>query len=175
MIRKRNSEQSRGTAPLRIGVTVLTTTAYCGLARDWQNGWDVLYDVPASLTVFSFLAQLLVAAAVGHRTGEWWAHLVVTLVALGIVAVSTVYADRLMPGHVSGHMTMTVLVAIVQSTDRRVPRWLRMGYWVPVPIVAAMRVFVLHGRIETGLVSGVLVGGVLGGVASVVSRSIRDD
>ncbi len=155
-------------------MTVLATAAYCGLARDWRSGWDVLYDVPASLAVFGFLTQLLVAVVVGRRAREWWARLVATVIALGVVVVSTVYADRLMPGHVSGHVTMTVLVAIVQSTDRRLPRWLRAGYWVPVPIVAVMRIFVLHGCIETGLVSGVLVGGALGLAASVVSRSIRD-
>ncbi len=147
---------------LRLAGTVIGAAAYCVLARDWQDAWDVLYDAPAALSVFGFLAQLLAEGIDGGRSARRWVRPFAVLAALGIVAATVIWQDRLIAGHVSGHMTMVLLVAIIQSADGRLPLWIRAGHWLPVPIVAAMRVFVLHGRVEVGLVGGLIVGGTLG-------------
>jgi len=156
------SEPPLGSAVLRWIGAVGGAAAYCVLARDWKNAWDVLYDVPAALSVFGFFAQLLAEGIDNRRSARWWVRPSAVIAALAIVAATVIWQDRLMAGHVSGHMTMVLLVAIIQSADGRLPPWLRAGHWIPVPIVAAMRVFILHGRIEVGLVGGVLVGGALG-------------
>jgi len=159
---------------LRLAGTVIGAAVYCVLARDWQNVWDVLYDAPAALSVFGFLAQLLAEGIDGGRSAGRWVRPSAVIAALGIVAATVIWQDRLMAGHISGHMTMVLLVAIIQSADGRLPLWIRMGHWVPVPIVAAMRVFVLHGRVEVGLVGGFVVGGVLGlGTVLLMRRTTR--
>ena len=159
---------------LRLAGTVIGAAAYCVLGRDWQNVWDVLYDAPASLSVFGFLAQLLAEAIDGGRSARGWVRPSAVLAALGIVAATVIWQDRLMAGHISGHMTMVLLVAVIQSADGRLPLWIRAGHWIPVPIVAAMRVFILHERIEMGLVGGLVVGSVLGlGAAMLMRQTTR--
>jgi hypothetical protein len=141
------------------------TILYCALARDWQRVWDPLYDVPTALAVFSFWGGLLAEAMARRFTRAWRVRVGACIIALGIVAASKCNASW----HVSGHLTMALLVAVIQWATS-LPLWLRLCYWIPVPIVMAMRVFVLHGRIELGLITGLLVGGLLGVVAVRLSR-----
>ncbi|MBN1344403.1 MAG: hypothetical protein JXQ73_17070 [Phycisphaerae bacterium] len=150
--------------------TAVSAAAYCGVARCWQTGWDALYDVPGSLTVFSFMWLLVVDGLSGMRASRWWWSVAATLGALLIVATTTMHPDTIVRGHVSGHMTMVLLVAIIQTGEARLPAWLRIGYWIPVPIVAALRIFYLHGCVEAGLVGGVLAGAGLGLIVTAAAR-----
>jgi hypothetical protein len=151
----------------RLAVTLLGTAAFCAWIRDWQQPLDPLYDLPAALAVFSFVGQLLAEGLTGRRTNAWLFRIAAVLDGTLIIVIFKEYLGWT----ISGHVTMVLLVAMLQTADRRLPAWLRACYWVPLPIVAAMRIFVLHGGVETGLTTGLIVGGALGALTLLLIRS----
>ncbi len=159
----RRAEGRRYRVTLLLG-TLVPAVLYCWLLRDYDAVWDVAYDVPASLAVFSFLARLVVQGWTGPRSRRWRASFGAVFATLGIAALSRILQGWVISWHVSGHVTMTLLTALVLSAETRFPPWLRVLYWVPVPVVAAVRVFYLHDGIELGLITGLLIGGPAGAV-----------
>jgi len=145
--------------------TLVGTVAFCIYKQSWQSGWMLAYDVPAALASYSFPA-LLLARAVG-RLWRWS-----DAVRLGALLVLTVLTVGREFAHwpTSGHVTCVVAVAVIMAADPRLPKPLRAVYWVPVPIVAAVRVIALEHAVETGLVLGAVAGAVVGVVTLVLTR-----
>jgi hypothetical protein len=153
-----------GSPRLRIILTLIGATAFCVFSRTWQDIWHLIYDIPAALAVYSFVAQLVAERVAGSRDGRWTAR----LIALSLMSVVTV-GRQFAHWPISGHVTTTVAVCIIQLGDLHLPRLLRMLYLVPLPIVVAIRLFVFDRGLGAPLVSA-LVAGVLIGVIPVMLR-----
>jgi hypothetical protein len=121
---------------LQLALTALGMVAFCLFARSWRDVPHLLYDIPASLAVFGFVAQLLLERFKDGPRRYWLARLGM-LVAMTIVTVGREF------GHwnISGHLSCVLAVALVQSTDRRLSVAERFCYWIPLPIVLFIRWF----------------------------------
>jgi len=119
---------------LQAALACLGAAAFFIYARSWRDAAHLVYDVPASLATFSFIAQLVLEAA--QRSFGWfWAGRAAVVVVLTVVTTGRQYGGW----SVSGHLTCVLAIALIQSADARLPAWERLLYWVPVPIVLAVR------------------------------------
>jgi hypothetical protein len=150
---------STGPLWVRITGTVVGALSFWIYNRSWESWWRFIYDVPASIAVFSFLAQVL-AELVAGNTGKRWR------IRFGLVVAMTVITNgrEFLGWPMSGHVTDVTAVALLQTFDSRLPRWLRALYWIPLPILVTMRLTVngapghapLLGGLTTGLILGVI-------------------
>jgi len=119
--------------------------AFCVFARCWRDTAHVIYDVPASFAVFSFIAQLLLEGIRDRRTWFWTARFGL-LVAMTVVC----FGRHFFGWDISGHLSCVLAVALVQTADRRLPVAERAAYWAPLPLVLAIRWFLFdegdHGQ-----------------------------
>ena len=134
-------------------LAAIGAAAFCVYSRSWKDWAHLVYDIPASLMVFSFVAQLVLESR--HAGNAYW------LARLALVAAMTVVcAGRdFLHWPISGHLSCVLAVALVQSADARlVPaeRWL---YWIPVPIVLCIRWWLFdqgqHGQTYSAVAFGV--------------------
>jgi len=138
-------EKSGGVGPRRLaanevlaqaGLACLGTACFCIWARSWQDAAHLLYDIPANLAVFGFIARWLIEG-LGHERGlDWWCRLAL------IAAMTTVTVGRAYFGwNISGHLSCVGTVALVQLAApqvRSAERWLCC---LPLPFVLALRWF----------------------------------
>jgi hypothetical protein len=113
---------------------VVGMIAFCVYSRSWQDLPHLVYDIPAGLAVYSFVAQVLL---------EWVARGMNRVVAarLAMIGAMTVVCVGRDFWHwpISGHLSCVLAVALVQSADGRLPRLERSLYWIPLPIVLVIR------------------------------------
>lgn len=153
--------------PWQGALALVGATAFCLYSHSWKDAVHLIYDVPASLLVFSFIAQLVLTA---HHAGSlfWLARLVL----VAIVSVATVGREFL-HWPISGHLTCVFAVAWAQTVDPRLAVWERLLYWLPVPVVLSIRwwVFDLGQHGQTGW--ALLVGTAAAVPAMVIARTSR--
>jgi hypothetical protein len=121
---------------LQLALAVVGMVAFCLFARSWRDVPHLIYDIPASLAVFAFVAQLLLEWLKDGPHRYWWAR-------FGMLAAMTIVTVGREFGHwnISGHLSCVFAVALVQSTDRRLSLAERICYWIPLPIVLVIRWF----------------------------------
>ena len=133
------------TPRVQLALGAVGMVAFCVFARCWRDAAHVIYDIPASFAVFSFIAQLLLEALRDAPTRYWTAR-------FGLLAAMTVvcFGRHLLGWNISGHLSCVLAVALVQTADRRLPVPERAAYWVPLPIVVTIRWLVFdegnHGQ-----------------------------
>ena len=153
--------------PWQVALALTGATAFCLYSHCWSDAAHLIYDIPASLLVFSFVAQLVLES---HRAGSlfWLARLAL----VAIVSVSTV-GRAFLHWPISGHLTCVFAVALVQSADPRLAVLERLLYWLPLPVVLSIRwwVFDLGQHGQTGW--ALLVGGAAALPAVVIARTAR--
>jgi len=119
---------------LQLGLAFLGTLSYCIYARSWRDMIHLVYDIPANVAVFAFIAQVVlecIADGPGWHCGTRFAL---------IVGMTVVCAGRDFAGWgISGHLSCVLAVALVQMADSRLPVGERLLYWIPLPIVLAVR------------------------------------
>jgi hypothetical protein len=159
-----SEEDSRRTAeadisragPLRINRRLQLALAILGAAAlgiVWQTWQDLprlfLYDVPASLAMSAYVAQISCEGLQSCRGPGWWARVVL------LIPMSAIPAGRLLRGwSVSGHLADILAVSLIQSVDKRLSTAERAAYWIPVPAILWIRWFLsdkvwVHGHWET--------------------------
>lgn len=132
------------------------SAAFCVYSRSWQDWVHMIYDIPASLMVFSFVAQLgLEARQAGNA---YWLARFALLVTMTVVCVGRDFLHW----PISGHLSCVLAVAIVQSWDGRLPVAERLLYWLPVPVVLVIRWLVFdqgqHGQTTHALAFALAAG-----------------
>ena len=148
---------SLGSPVIRTAGTLVGAAAFCAFSRTWQDIWHVVYDIPAALAVYSFLAQVL-AEGMARQINRWWWVRLVAIVFMTVITVGRVL--RLWP--VSGHVTTVLAVAIIQLCDARLPRSLRLTYWAPLPILIAVRLLSFDRGFAPALWLALLAGTTIG-------------
>jgi hypothetical protein len=125
------------TPRVQVALGAVGMVAFCVFARCWRDTAHVFYDVLASFAVFSFIAQLLLERMRDKPT--WF-----LAARFGLLAAMTVVCSgrHFFGWNISGHLSCVLAVALVQTADRRLPRLERAAYWVPLPVVLAIRWFV---------------------------------
>ena len=152
----------------QIAMAAVGATALCIYHRSWVDAAHLVYDIPAGLTVFGFIGQLVVEFRKDgpHR---FWLYRLAVLIAMTVVTVGRQY--RYWP--ISGHLSCVLAVALVQTADPRLPRLERVIYWIPVPIVLCLRLALIerggHSGTYNALVFAFLVA-VAGIILAFVSR-----
>jgi hypothetical protein len=125
-------QDRRVAVQLLLGVVGLI--AFCVYSRSWQDLPHLIYDIPAALAVYSFVAQVVV---------EWVARGMNVRVAarLALIAAMTVVCvgRDFLHWPISGHLSCVLAVALVQAADDRLSRLERLLYWIPLPIVLVIR------------------------------------
>jgi len=117
----------------QLGLALVGVVAFCLYSRSWKDLPHLVYDVPASLAVFAFVAQLVLEA---RSPGHWfWMGRAGLLVAMTVVTVGREF--RSWP--ISGHLSCVLAVAIVQLADPRLHPGERLLYWIPLPVVLGIR------------------------------------
>ncbi len=154
-----------GPRGVRIAGTVIGASAFCIYSHTWQDGWHVLYDISASVAVFSFLAQIL-AEGLARNLTHWWWRRVVAAAAMTVITLGREFLGW----PVSGHVTTVIAIAIIQSQEGRLSRPLRLAYWVPLPILIVTRWLHFDGGLASSLYLALLAGGMIGGGAIVCKR-----
>jgi hypothetical protein len=134
-----------GVAPARLAVqqalvqfslACVGTTAFCIWARSWQDWAHLLYDIPANLAVFAFIAQLVIEGIRRERRVDWWCRFAL------VVAMTAVTVGRAYFGwNISGHLSCVGAVALVQWAAPEVRPGERWFYGFPLPFVLGLRWF----------------------------------
>lgn len=130
------------------------SAAFCVYSRSWKDWAHLVYDIPASLLVFWFIAQLALEA---QRAGSaYWLARFALLAAMTVVCTGRDFLHW----PISGHLSCVLAVAIVQFWDVRLPPGERLLYWLPLPIVLAIRWWVFdqgqHGQTYRALLFAVV-------------------
>ena len=114
--------------------TAVGVVAFCLYSRSWASIARFVYDVPAAISAFSFLAWLLADGFTARWSAQWWSF------GWLLVPLSVVPTGRAFLGWpVSGHLTDVLLVALVVSFRSDLPMAWRAACWVPVIIVSYLR------------------------------------
>ncbi|MCP4656681.1 MAG: hypothetical protein GY856_14810 [bacterium] len=134
-------DRLRAGALLQLTMTLVGALSFCIYARSWQDLLHLLYDIPAAVATYAFLAKVVVEGIRGRRTRAWWCR------ALLVILMAVVVVGREFSGwKISGHLTSVLIVALIQSLDSTSGKVVRFLYWIPVPIVLVIRWLVLdHG------------------------------
>lgn len=119
---------------IQLGLAALGMGAFVLYSRSWMDWQHLVYDIPAGLAVFAFVAQLILEAGKDGAS----AQLGVRFALLAVVTVATVGREFL-HWPISGHLTCVLAVALVQLADPRLPLPERVLYGVPLPIVLLLR------------------------------------
>jgi hypothetical protein len=130
--------------------------AFCVYSRSWKDWAHLVYDIPASLLVFAFIAQLVLEAR--HVGSVYWLARFALLVAMTVVCAGRDFLHW----PISGHLSCVLAVALVQAWDGRLSLAERLLYWLPLPIVLVIRWSVFdqgqHGQTYTALIFAVATG-----------------
>jgi hypothetical protein len=119
---------------LQIALAIVGTTAYCCYARSWRSATHLLYDIPANLAVFSFIAQVLLEFIQQDLNRTTCSRLAL------LAAMTVVSAGRdFCKWNISGHLSCVLAVALVQTADPRLTAAHKLFYWLPLPIVLGIR------------------------------------
>ncbi len=134
------------TGKRRIGIQLLLTligvTAFCVYSHSWFDATHLLYDIPAGLCTFAFIAQLVLDTFGTDRFNAFWFHRILMVLAMTAATVGRQYWDWT----ISGHLTCVLSIAFVQTGDLRLPALERIAYWIPVLTVLYLRLALLeHG------------------------------
>lgn len=126
-------------ALLHAGLTLTGAAAFCVFSRSWIDIPHLLYDIPAAIATFAFIAQFVIETARGRFTMFWW-HRLAMIVAMTAATVGRQY----WAWPISGHLSCTLAIALVQSGDARRAAAERIAYWIPVAIVVYLRLALLE-------------------------------
>ena len=130
----------------QVALTLTGALVLCLYWQSWKDTSHLIYDIPSAISMCAFLSQILCEGTAGQMSPSWWARLLL------VVPMSVIPAGRELLGwNLSGHLTDMWAVALIQSVDRRLSRWERLAYWVPVPVVLWIRWFLFDagGHWET--------------------------
>ena len=137
-------------------IALLGTGAYVVYGRSWRDLAHFVYDLPANLTVFAFVGQI-VAEGIDRQWTWFWVSRAAMFLGMGMVAAGRDFLGW----QVSGHLTCVLAVALVQTADPRLGLWERALYWAPLPIVLAIRWWLFdqgrHGQTGWAVVCAVLL------------------
>ena len=141
-------------------LALVGTAAYMVYAQSWRDTAHLVYDIPANLTVFAFIAQLVLEAGQGRFVAAWGLRMVM------VAVMAVVCAGRDFLGWpISGHLTCVLAVALVQTLDPQRLVAERLLYWIPVPIVLWIRWTAFdrgeHGQTYRACMIAVLLAGVV--------------
>lgn len=154
-----------GSALVRGVGTAAGVLAFCVFSRSWEDGWRLLYDVSAAVAVYSFLSQVL-AEGVARQTDCWWRARLAAAAAMTLCTVGRQWWGW----NVSGHVSTVLATALLQGADSRLSWRVRSLYWVPLPLVLAIRIGVLDRGLAAPLGWGLLAGTAIGGGALLCGR-----
>jgi len=160
-----------GSTWVRIGGTLLGTGAYCvynQMHHPGPQGAHWFYDLVAGLAAYSFPAQLL-AEGLARQFGRWWWLRLGAVVAMSIGTVGREFWGWLP----SGHILTATAVAVVQSQEPRLPRWLRAAYFIALAAVTGFRAIALDYAVTKHLALGLLTG-LLIGLATLATARISE-
>jgi hypothetical protein len=142
---------------LQLILTLIGATAFCVYSHSWFDAAHLLYDIPAGLCTFGFVAQLVIEPS-KNRINAFWLYRVAMVIALAVVTSGRQYLGWT----ISGHLSCVLAIALVQSADTRLPRWQRIAYSIPLPIVLYLRLAILerdgHCATYTAIVFALLWG-----------------
>ena len=145
---------------IQVALTFIGAAAFCIYSYSWCDVVHLIYDVPAGLCTFGFIAQLVVEAPASRCNG-FWLYRGTMVVAMTLATVGRTYWGWM----ISGHLSCVLAIALVQSADGRLSRIERAAYWIPVPIVLFLRFALLehdgHFATYAGLAFG-LTWGIMG-------------
>ena len=118
----------------QVGLAIVGATVFCIYARTWRDVPHAIYDIPASIAAFAFVAQLLLEVTKDGASWFWGSRLAL------LVAMTVVTSGRAFLGwEISGHLSCVLAIAIVQAADARLGAIERLLYWIPLPIVLVIR------------------------------------
>jgi len=138
---------------LQAALTCLGATAFCVFSNSWYDVPHLIYDIPAGLATFGFIAQLVIEAP-RSRSDGFWLYRAAVVIAMTVATVGRQYGGWL----ISGHLSCVLAVALVQTADARLSKLERLAYWAPVPIVLGLRL----GYLEQGAHAATYAGAVFG-------------
>ena len=123
----------------QIFLALVGASAFCYYSYSWIDPVHLLYDIPAGIATFAFVAQLPLEL---YRDGPrpFWLYRFAMLAGMTIATVGRQYGGW----PISGHLSCVLAVALVQGADPRLYRVERILYWVPVPIVLYLRLALLE-------------------------------
>jgi hypothetical protein len=126
---------------LQCFLTLIGATAFCIFSQSWYDTAHLFYDIPAGLSTFGFIAQLVIEAIEGRFIPSWFYRLAMVF-AMTVVTVGRQYFGW----EISGHLSCVLPIALVQTAAVDLPRIERVLYWIPVPTVLYLRLAILeHG------------------------------
>jgi hypothetical protein len=129
---------------LQLTLTVGGAVALILYFRSWRTWRRVVYDLPASVAMCGYMAQIVCEAVAGPLSRWWWTR------AILMIPIAAIPAGRDGLGwRISGHVTTMLAVPLIQMIDPRLDWAERLAYWIPFPIVFLMH-WTVWDRIEHG-------------------------
>jgi hypothetical protein len=149
-------------------LALVGATAFCLYSHSWVDATHLLYDIPAGLATFGFIAQLVIELPREgvSRFGLYRAVLVIAMTAVTV-------GRRYLGWPISGHLSCVLAIALVQSLDRRLSFRERLAYWMPIPIVFYLRLVILEHDGHVGIILAVLFALVWGVPGMILASKVR--
>jgi hypothetical protein len=114
----------------------------CVFLHSWKDTAHWVYDIPAGLAAFGFIAQTLLEV-IETRLDWYWGGRMLLVAGMAVVCTGREYFGW----NISGHLSCILAVALAQAADPRLATAERLLYWIPLPIVLGPRWCLLdHGQ-----------------------------
>jgi hypothetical protein len=150
---------------VQAGLACAGTMCFCIWAKSWQDLAHLLYDIPANLAVFAFIAHWLLEGIQRERGLDWWCRLAL------IAAMTTVTVGRAYFGwNISGHLSCVGTVALVQLAALGIRPAERWFYCLPLPFVLVLRWFRFDNGDHWQTYSALMFSGIAATVGIACSR-----
>ncbi len=121
---------------LQFGLSIIGAMILVIFWQSWRDVAHLVYDIPTGLVISGYIAQIVCEGINRGFTSNWWIRVWLLL------PMTIIPAGRWFLGWpVSGHLSIMLAVAVMQSLDKRLNVMERVVYWIPVPIILYMRWF----------------------------------
>ena len=121
---------------LQVVISIIGGIILCIFWESWQDTTHLVYDIPSGLVVSAYIGQIICEGLDRWFTHNWWIRVIL------LVPMAVIPAGRWFLGWpISGHLSIMLAVAVIQTSDIRLKPVERIIFWIPVPIILYFRWF----------------------------------
>jgi hypothetical protein len=151
-----NSPNLRINRPLQLVISVVGAIILMVFWKSWRDTVHLVYDIPTGLVISAYIGQIICEGINRWFTPNWWIR-VILLVPMTIIPAGRWFLDW----PISGHLSIMLAVAVIQTIDNRLKAIERVIYWIPVPIILYIRWFYFdkngHGDTYNALLTAAVI------------------
>ena len=121
---------------VQVVLALLGGIILCTFWKSWQDVHHLIYDIPTGVVMSAYIGQIVCEGIDRRFTPHWWIRVIL------LIPMTIIPAGRWFLGWpISGHLSIMLAVAVIQTADHRLRSLEKLIYWVPIPIILYFRWF----------------------------------